>query len=152
VPAAFTSGCGAADQDDPAARERLRSLVAAHVGEENDHDLAGILDTFSDQSEMVINGRAFRDRESIRQGHIDFGMSSAAGGLSGTRVEPGRQYFSDGVLLVEGRVLGKHVGDAAGFRATNRDVELPYMAFYRFDARGKLVSERIVMNWGPLAL
>jgi len=34
--------------------------------------------------------------------------------------------------------------------ATNRDVELPFVAFYRFDEKGRLTSERVVMNLGPL--
>jgi hypothetical protein len=29
-------------------------------------------------------------------------------------------------------------------------VELPFVAFYRFDDNGKLTSERVVMNLGPL--
>jgi hypothetical protein len=32
-----------------------------------------------------------------------------------------------------------------------REVELPYVAFYRFDGDSKLVSERVVMNLGTLA-
>jgi len=30
------------------------------------------------------------------------------------------------------------------------DVELPFVAFYRFDNNGKLTAERVVMNLGPL--
>jgi predicted ester cyclase len=52
---------------------------------------------------------------------------------------------------VEGRLRGKHVGEFQGFPPTGRDVELPFVAFYRFDDAGKLVSERVVMNLGPLA-
>lgn len=53
--------------------------------------------------------------------------------------------------LSNGRVIGTHVGQVLHFAPTFRRVELHYAAFYRFDGSGKLVSERIVMNWAPLA-
>jgi hypothetical protein len=153
---AFFGGCPDDGPDEgplPSAeqRDRRRVLVTAHVGEENAHDLPGILATFSAGAQMVVNGLVFRDDDSIRQGHIDFGLSSTMSGLEDTRVLPEREYFTPDTILIEGKVAGRHVGPVAGFPATNRDVELPYLAFYRFDAAGKLVSERIVMNWGPLA-
>jgi len=43
-----------------------------------------------------------------------------------------------------------HVRDLLGFPGTGREVEMHYAAFYRFDVEGKLVSERIVMDWSPL--
>jgi hypothetical protein len=49
-----------------------------------------------------------------------------------------------------GRVCGKHRSEFLGFPPTERDVELPFVAFYCFDANGKLTSERVVMNLGPL--
>ena len=39
----------------------------------------------------------------------------------------------------------------SGFPATNREVVIPYIAFYRFDAEGKLASERLTLNWGALS-
>ena len=52
--------------------------------------------------------------------------------------------------VIEGRVCGKHSSEFLGFPPTERDVELPFVAFYRFDPNGKLISERVVMNLGPL--
>jgi SnoaL-like polyketide cyclase len=57
---------------------------------------------------------------------------------------------SDDAIRGEGRLCGKHVGEFLGFAPTNRDVELPYVTFYRFDDAGKLASERVVMNLAPL--
>ena len=52
--------------------------------------------------------------------------------------------------MIEGRVSGRHEQEFFGFAPTDRDVEMPFIAFYRFDNNGKLSSERVVMNLGPL--
>ena len=60
------------------------------------------------------------------------------------------EHFTDTETVIEGRVCGKHSGEFLGFAPTQREVELPFVAFYRFAASGKLTSERVVMNVGPL--
>jgi len=65
----------------------------------------------------------------------------------GIAADPG---LTDTEIVIEGRSCGKHVSEFLGFLPTGRDVELPFVAFYRFDASGKLTSERVVMNLGPL--
>ena len=45
---------------------------------------------------------------------------------------------------------GTHTGEFQGYPPTGRDVVLPFVTFYRFDANGLLASERIVMNLGVL--
>ncbi len=47
-------------------------------------------------------------------------------------------------------MCGKHSNEFFGYAPTERDVELPFVAFYRFDNNGKLTSERVIMNLGPL--
>ena len=46
--------------------------------------------------------------------------------------------------------MASHIGEFQGFAPSGREVELPFVAFYRFDGAGKLVAERVVMNLGPL--
>jgi hypothetical protein len=60
------------------------------------------------------------------------------------------EHFTDDETVIEGRLTGNHSAEFLGFAPTQRDVELPFVAFYRFDAAGKLTSERVVMNLGPL--
>ncbi len=55
-------------------------------------------------------------------------------------------------MIVEGRMLGRHTGEFQGFAPTGCEVELPFVAFYRFDADGLLASERVVMNLGVLGV
>jgi hypothetical protein len=134
---------------DDAERARRRALLHAHFSAENNNDLERIMETFSADSEMLYNRQSFRDHDRIRQAHSYMGFS-AQGAFSGLRTVPDHEHFTADEIVIEGRLCGKHVGEFEGFPATNRDVELPYVAFYRFDADGKLESERVVMNLGSL--
>ena len=131
-------------------RARWRRLYDLHVGAENGHELEEIMQTFHEQGEMIFNGLPFRDPDSIRAGHILYGFSALPGGLTSTQVCEDRITYTEDSILVHGRVVGVHVGDVVGFPPSGRRVEMHYDAFYRFDAAGKLVSERIVMDWTPL--
>ena len=134
---------------DDAERARRRKLLDAHYAAENDHDLERILRTFSSGAEMIYNRQTFGDRDAIAQAHVYIGF--AAGGAFGElRTLRDHDHFTDDEIVVEGRLCGKHVGEFQGFAPSGRDVELPFVAFYRFDAAGKLTSERVVMNLGVL--
>ena len=132
-------------------RSHWRAHYDVHMGEECHHDVEGVMATFDDQAEMIFNGMPFRDRQSITMGHLLFGWSaSTQGAFEDGHSITDSPLYTDRELFVHGRFRGRHVRDLLGFPGTGRDVELPYAAFYRFDAQGKLVSERIVMDWSPL--
>ena len=131
-------------------QERRRALIEEHYAAENDHDLDRIMDTFADDCVMQYNHLPFQGDEGIRGAHILLGMSSSPGAFSGLRHIIDEEHYTDEETVVEGRLVGKHSNEFLGFAATERDVELPFVAFYRFDDNGKLTSERVVMNLGPL--
>ena len=131
-------------------RERRRALVRAHYAAENDHDLERIMGTFSEDAVMLYNRQSFPSDETIRLAHGYFGMSAAPGAFGGFRSIVDQEHFTDTEIVIEGRACGRHISEFLGFPPTERDVELPFVAFYRFDADGKLTSERVVMNLGPL--
>jgi acyl-CoA-binding protein len=131
-------------------RERRRALVRAHYAAENDHDLERIMGTFSEDAVMLYNRQSFPSGEAIRLAHAYFGMSAAPGAFGGFLSIVDQEHFTDTETVIEGRVCGRHNNEFLGFPPTQRDVELPFVAFYRFDANGKLISERVVMNLGPL--
>lgn len=133
-------------------RERWRELHDQHVGRENMHDLSGVMATFSEQAEMTLNHQHYATSDEIAQVHILFGLSNRSGGLANTQVVPERHYYTDDEILIEGKVVGVHVGTIDGHPATNRRVELHYSTFYRFNASDELVSKRIVMNWEQLVV
>jgi predicted ester cyclase len=131
-------------------RERRRTLVRAHYAAENDHDLERIMATFSKDGVMLYNGQAFPSHESIRWAHGYIGMSAAPGALAGLRAVIDEEHFTDAETVIEGHLCGKHSSEFLGFAPTQREVELPFVAFYRFDSDGKLASERVVMDLAPL--
>ena len=141
---------GATMPIDDRERERRRALVRAHYAAENDHDLERIMGTFSEDAVMLYNRQAFPSDETIRLAHGYFGMSAAPGAFAGFRSIVDREHFTDTETVIEGRACGTHISEFLGFPPTGREVELPFVAFYRFDASGKLTSERVVMNLGPL--
>jgi len=131
-------------------RERRRALVRAHCAAENDHDLERIMDTFAKDGVMLYNRQIFPSDETIRWAHGHMGMSAAPGAFAGLRAVIDEEHFTDAEAVVEGRLCGRHSSEFLGFPPTQREVELPFVAFYRFDANGKLTTERVVMNLGPL--
>ena len=131
-------------------RARRRALVRAHYAVENDHDLDGIMRTFSPDGVMLYNRQEFPSDETIRWAHGYIGLGAAAGAFSGLRNVIDAEHFTDTEIVIEGRACGRHTSEFLGYPPTERDVELPFVAFYRFDADGKLTSERVVMNLGPL--
>ena len=134
------------------AQERARrlELLHAHYAAENQHDLEGIMATFAKGGVMHYNRQEFPSDETIRWAHGYMGMSEAAGAFAGLRALIDAEHFTDDEVVVEGRVCGRHAHEFLGFAPTQGEVELPFVAFYRFDAAGKLSSERVVMNLGPL--
>ncbi len=133
-------------------KTRRRALLKIHYDVENGHDMNAIMDTFSPDGEMLYNRIPFSDPQSIRDAHALIGFTGADGAIEGIHNYIDSEHFTDDEIIVEGRMCGKHVGEFMGIAATGRDVELPFVAFYHFDKTDKLISERVVMNLGVLAV
>ncbi len=131
-------------------KTRRRALLKTHYDVENDHDMNGIMATFSPDAEMLYNRTPFTDPKSIRDAHVLIGFSGADGAFEDVHAYIDGEHFTDDEIIVEGRLCGKHVGKFQGIEATGRNVELPFVAFYHFDKTDKLISERVVMNLGAL--
>ncbi len=110
----------------------------------------GIMATFAPDGEMLFNRIPFTDPQSIRHVHGLIGFSGTDGAFKDIHNYIDVEHFTDDEIIVEGRLCGKHVGEFQGIEATDRNVELPFVAFYHFDKTDKLISERIVMNLGVL--
>ncbi len=130
---------------------RRRALIKEHYAAENDHDVDRIMATFADDGVMHYNHTSFEDDGGIRAAHALIGMTASPGAFSDLRVVIDEEHYTHEETVIEGRVCGNHSSEFFGFAATGRDVELPFVAFYRFDDNDKLTSERVVMNLGPLA-
>lgn len=133
-----------------AERRRRKALLDAHYAAEDAHDLERIMKTFSDGAVMLYNRQSFADPDAIRWAHGYIGLSEAPGAFRGVRNVRDREHFTDDEIVVEGRLVATHVAEFLGFAPTEREPELPFVAFYRFESDGKLSSERVVMNLGVL--
>ena len=131
-------------------QDRRRALLAAHYAAENAHDLEGIMATFARDAEMTYNGQRFAEPGHIRWAHAYIGLTAEAGAFSPLESIRDSEHFTADEIVVEGHLRGRHVGEFQGYAPTGREVVLPFVTFYRFDARGLLASERIVMNLGML--
>jgi hypothetical protein len=133
-----------------AERDRRRHLLHAHLAVENAGDTSAVMATFSDGAVMLFNGVPFRSTPEIRAAHEYFGFTDGPGAFASPRNIVDRESFTDTDIVIEGRLVGVHKDEFLGFAASGREVALPFVAFYGFDADGKLSSERVVMNLGPL--
>ena len=131
-------------------KTRRRALLKTHYDAENDHDMNGIMATFAPSAEMLYNRIPFTDPQSIRHAHGLLGFSGTDGAFKDIHNYIDGEHFTEDEIIVEGRLSGKHVGNFQGIEATGRNVELPFVAFYRFDKTDKLISERVIMNLGAL--
>ena len=133
---------------DEAERTRRRRLVQAHMDAENAHDLEAILATFAPRSSNSLNLIPFENPspQVVRDIHTLLGFGPEPGALADTRGIPQREHFTDKAIVIEGEVIGRHVGDFFGMPPSNQLITLPYVAIYTFDQTDKLASERVVMD------
>jgi hypothetical protein len=136
---------------DDTERNRRRALLRAHLEAEGEGNLTKVLGTFASDAEMTYNRQVFsaRNQGHIEQAHAYMGFSRE-GAFENLGAVVDRESFTDEEIVIEGRMVGIHRSEFQGFPGTNRPVELPFVTFYRFDAAGKLASERVVMNVGTL--
>ncbi|AWZ01702.1 SnoaL-like polyketide cyclase [Rhodobiaceae bacterium] len=135
---------------DQAEQKRRRALIKQHYLVENNHDMDGVMATFAPDGQMDYNRQSFTDLETIRLAHGLIGFGMEGGAIDKVVNQIDAEHFTDDEIVIEGRMCGKHVGEFQGMPATGRDIEMPFVGFYRFDENDKLVSERIVMNLGAL--
>lgn len=136
---------------DETERARRRRLAQAHVDAENAHDLEAIMRTFSPLAVNVMNGGVSTTPAQIEAGHTLFGLTAAPGLMTDLEVIPEVEHFTDDEIVYEGRFRGIHSGTAPGYPPpTQREVELPYIVAYRFDADDLLISERANVDLSPL--
>lgn len=133
-----------------AEQKRRRALIEQHYLVENDHDMDGVMATFAPDGEMHYNRQSFTDQETIRLAHGLIGFGMEGGAIDNVVNHIDAEHYTDEEIVIEGRMCGKHVGEFQGIPASGRDIEMPFVGFYRFDENDKLVSERIVMNLGAL--
>lgn len=122
-----------------------QAALDAHVGAENLHDVDAIMDTFSADAVLELNGVGYDTPEAIRGFHEAFGFGEK-GALTDLQIVESRRSFTDDGIVVEGTVRGRHTGPMGPLAPTGKDVAMPYCVIYQFDDAGKLYSERAYVD------
>lgn len=119
--------------------ERVR-VVEEHIRCENEHDLDGIMATFSDHAEYDDSpwDEHHRGRDAVRA-YYD-GLLTVLPDLG---IEVHRRYIADEAIVLEVTISGTHLATWRGVPATGRHVEFPVCAVYTFGDGGRLAGERI---------
>ena len=122
----------------------------AHLKAENDHNIAAIMKTFADTSEVVWGGRVFRGHNAIRKLHEGMGFGET-GAFSGLEVIERKRHRLGTTIIVEQTVKGRHTGTWEELPASGRTFEVPVCTVYEFDAEGVLISERPYLDRSLIA-
>ncbi len=125
------------------------TLLAQHLAAENAHDLDAIVATYGKDPTVVINGQVFAGRDAIRMFHERFGFG-ANGSFSDVCVTELRRYPSDGAIILELTLSGRHTAKWQGLAPTGRRFEVPVCTVYLFDTSGLLSGERVYFDAGAL--
>lgn len=123
--------------------ERQREIVARHIRGENEHDWAGVYDTFVQDDrahyDVVPLGAVFKGIEGVRGFY-----QSIATALPDLHIEVLSEYDVPGCSIREVVITGSHKGEFAGVKPLGNPIRAEMAAFYTFDAdSGKLIAEKI---------
>ena len=124
------------------ARERV---LAEHLRAENDHDLDGIMATFTPDATLVLNGQTFEGTDIIRRAHAALGFGDH-GGFSDLHIAEVARHAAHGAIVLEERLSGRHTGTWEGLTATGRTFEVPLCTVYQFAADGRLAAEHVYFD------
>ena len=120
-------------------------LLGEHLAAENRHDLDGIMETFAEGAELVLNGHVFTDRNTIRRAHDGLGFGDR-GAFSELRVDERTRFVTPAAIVLEQRLSGRHNGPFEGIEPAGRRFEVPICTVYVFGADGRLASERVYFD------
>jgi steroid delta-isomerase-like uncharacterized protein len=121
--------------------------VEQHIRLENEHDLEGVLRTFSDSPRY--DDEAWGEHYTGRSGVCLF-YEQLMRALPDLEIEVQRRHVTGDAILVEVMIRGTHLGAWRGLPATGRRVEFPLCGVYTFDADDRLAGEKIYYDRGTV--
>jgi steroid delta-isomerase-like uncharacterized protein len=116
------------------------AIVEQHIRLENEHNLAGVLETFGDAAHYDDEawGEHYRGSDGVRSFYEQLMRA-----LPDLEIDVQRRHVAEDAILVEVIIRGTHLGEWRGLPATGRRVEFPLCGVYTFDAEDRLAGERI---------
>ena len=122
-------------------RAKVRwALVQEHIACENRHDLEGVMATFG--ADARFEDEPWNDRRAGRDAVRTY-YTEILRALPDLVIEVRRRHAAAETLTLEVTISGTHRGDWRGLPATGRRVAFPLCAVYEFDARDRLLGERV---------
>ena len=145
---------------------KREETLARHLAAENAHDVDGIMATYGESPTVTINGRAIAGQERVRAFHQRFGFgdrgpksaergpgevsrrgeTSDGGSFADVLVVERARHASDGAIILEQTLSGRHVAPYNGLAATGRSFSVAVCTVYRFTPEGMLASEDVYFD------
>jgi hypothetical protein len=126
---------------DDTLKESWTRGLAAHLQAEGEHNIEAILDTFGREAVVVWGDRRYEGRDAIRRLHEGMGFGNQ-GAFSELAVVEVRRHHTDGAIIVEQRLRGRHTGTWEGVEATGKAIDVPVCTVYELDRDGRVTAER----------
>lgn len=121
--------------------ERRDAVIAEHIAAECDHDVDRALRTFSTPHYHVFPLAVDAPGAEAVRGLLDAVFTA----YPDFRFLAERTYHADAAVIVEGRIVGTHLGEWAGIAGTGNPVDVPTCCLYHFDGED-LVSETVYFD------
>lgn len=121
------------------------TILQQHLDAENAHDLDGIMATYVEHPVIVLNGRALEGQARVRAFHQQFGFA-AGGSFTEVRVDERQRHITDGAVILEQTLRGRHSGEWEQLAPTGRAFEVAVCTVYRFAPDGLLASEDVYFD------
>ena len=114
--------------------------MEAHVQQENQHDIAGIMATFGAQARYDDEpwNEHHEGRDAVQAYYQTLLAASAD-----FQIEVRRRHVSEASVILEVIISGTHTGWWRGLPGTGRHLEFPLCGIYSFDPEDKLAGEKI---------
>src|ERR1044072_9974018 len=91
-------------------RELREQMVLKHLQAENNHDIEGIMETFSQEPGFALNGTELSGQATVRAVYEGFGFGQG-GSFSDIQVNIQKWYWGDESVTAELLLSAKHTGE-----------------------------------------
>jgi steroid delta-isomerase-like uncharacterized protein len=124
----------------PERQAARQKLVDEHVGQENRHDLDGIMATFG--ATARYDEEPWDEHHTGRDGVRAF-YQDILRAMPDMRIDVRQRHSTDAAIVLEVVISGHHLGAWRSLPATGRAVQFPLCAIFTFDDDDRLAGEKV---------
>ncbi|MGE0732454.1 MAG: ester cyclase [Acidimicrobiia bacterium] len=122
-------------------RRQRDTTIAEHIAAECDHDIDRALRTFRTAHYHVYPLAL----DAPGEGAVRDLLGAVFAAFPDFEFVPARTHHADDTVIVEGAIIGSHLGEWAGIAGTGNRVEVPTCCLYHFDGTD-LISETVYFD------